>query len=273
MYGLFLCLILAAGLNSALAWTSPYYYSAFKKKTVLIRAHVWEHPFLTRKHAAVVSFPFLRWLTFQIPLRGEAFIIFVLSLINIVPLLAFYDLLLGDQQIWYPGPRSKWLQIQRHLADRTAIIGTAQLPLLILMASKRTPLAIVSGLGMDRLMLYHRWIARWFWAHIFIHATVWTVTYSHKKGIAVLLAKTYVKWGCVGFSAMCALVFLSLRSLRQRFYEVSVAPTAVRPRMSLTLTFVFLISLIWPDFCHDSHRDGFPRDPRHISAHQASRRC
>jgi len=75
---------------------------------------------------------------------------------------------------------------------------------------------------MDRLMLYHRWIARWFWVHILIHTAVWTAVYAQTEGVKVMLADTYVKWGCVGFSAMCGLVFLSLRSLRQRWYEAFV---------------------------------------------------
>ncbi len=204
MYGLFLFLILAASLSNFMAWGCPSLHSAIKQRSRLIRAYIWEHPLVSHKHATVVSFPFLRWLTLQLPLRGEAFIIFAFSLMNFLPLVAFYDILLGDDQIWYPGPRSKWDQIQRHLADRTGIMGTAQLPLLIMMASKRTPLAIVSGLGMDRLMLYHRWIARWFWAHILIHTAVWTANYAQSEGVSVMLADTYIKWAawasarCVG---------------------------------------------------------------------------
>lgn len=217
-------LILAATCNNLLAWGLPSFHLAIKQKSRLLRAHVWEHPLVTHKHATVVSLPHLRWLTLQLPLRGESFIILCLCLINIIPLVAFYNLLYGDQQVFYPGPhnKSKWDQIQRHLADRTAILGTAQLPLLIMMASKRSPLAIVSSLGVDRLMLYHRWIARWFWAHILIHTAVWTAVYAQTEGVKVMLADTYVRWGCVGFSAMCGLVFLSLRSLRQRYYELFV---------------------------------------------------
>ncbi|EST09089.1 Ferric reductase transmembrane component-like domain protein [Kalmanozyma brasiliensis GHG001] len=240
LYGLFLLLVLAASLNNVLAWVCPTTHSSMKQKSRLVRAHIWEHPLITQKHATVVSFPFLRWLTLQLPLRGEAFIIFAFSMVNFVPLVAFYDLLLGDQQIFYPGPTSKRDQIQRHLADRTGILGTAQLPLLIMMASKRTPLAIVSGLGMDRLMLYHRWISRWFWAHIFIHTVVWTVVYAQSEGVAVMLADTYVKWGCVGFSAMCALVFLSLRSLRQRFYEAFVMIHIVMALLAIVGTYLHI---------------------------------
>ncbi len=194
------------------------------------------------RHRRQVPLPTLAHSSTSAPWRG--FIIFAYSMINFIPLVAFYDLLLGDQQIFYVGPTSKRDQIQRHLADRTGIMGTAQLPLLIMMASKRTPLAIVSGLGMNRLMLYHRWISRWFLAHILIHTAVWTVSYAQTEGIAVMLADTYIKWGCVGFSAICALVFC-------HFDPEAAILRSLRPY---------------------SHRHGFPRHPWHLSSHQACRR-
>ncbi|SPO25052.1 related to FRE4 - Ferric reductase [Ustilago trichophora] len=222
IYGLFLFLIITASTNKLMAWACPSFHAKLKQRLRLLRAHVLEHPLFKRKHSSVVSFPFLRWLTLQLPLRGEAIVLLLLSLINFLPLVAFYDLYVGDHNTFYPGPTSKRDQICRHLADRTAILGTAQLPLLILMASKRTPLAIVAGLGMNSLMLYHRWIARWFWLHILIHASAYTAIYVRRGGVAEMLEDTYIKWGVAGLSMMFGLVFLSLRALRQRFYEVFV---------------------------------------------------
>lgn len=230
MYGLFTCLIAAAGINSMLSSSCPSLHLKLKRKMRIVRAHVWEHPLVQRKHASVVAFPWMQWLSLQLPLRGEAVVIFFLCLINFLPLVAFYDLLIGDRNVFYPGPTSKRDQICRHLADRTGVLGTAQLPLLILMASKRTPLAIVSGLGMDRLMLYHRWISRWFWIHIFIHTLAYTAIYMQVKGgVAAMLKDTYIRWGVVGLSMSFGLVFLSLRALRRRFYEVcSLLPAQLR---------------------------------------------
>lgn len=211
---------MAAGANSLMAWGVPSLHLKIKQRLRLVRAYVFEHPLVKRKHASVVAFPFLKWLTLQLPLRGEALIVLLLSLINFLPLVAFYDLYLGNNQI-YKGPTSKRDQICRHLADRTAVLGTSQLPLLILMASKRTPLAIMSGLSMNSLMLYHRWIARWFWLHILIHACAYTAIYVRRHRLSEALEETYIIWGIVGLSMMSGLIFLSLRALRQRSYEVS----------------------------------------------------
>lgn len=195
-------------------------HSKCKQKLRWLRAHVFEHALFKRKHAAVASLPFLDWLTVQLPLRGEALVIFLISLLNFLPLVAFYDLYVGTNLI-YPGASSRRDQICRHLADRAAILGTAQLPLLILMASKRTPLAIVSGLGMNSLMLYHRWIARWFWLHILTHASAYTAIYIRRHRYSEVFKEPYIAWGIVALSMMSGLVFLSLRALRQRSYEVS----------------------------------------------------
>ncbi|SPO30199.1 related to FRE3 - Ferric reductase, reduces siderophore-bound iron prior to uptake [Ustilago trichophora] len=221
MYGLFVLLIFAAACRNLLAWKSPALHRRINRKLQWIRAHLWEHPLLSRNHATLVSLPGLRWLTLQLPLRSEALVILGLFLINLVPLVAFYKLLdpiAGSKLI-----RSRSAQVCRALADRTGVLGTAQLPLLILMATKRTPLAIVSGLGQNSLMLYHRWIARWFWTHIFIHGVSYSVVYaSRPNGLKEMLAETYIRWGIVGLAMAFGLVFLSLRSLRQSYYEVFV---------------------------------------------------
>lgn len=103
------------------------------------------------------------------------------------------------------------------------------------MASKRTPVAIVSGLGMNRLMLYHRWISRWFWIHILIHTIAYTAMYVREGGVALMLKDTYIRWGVVGMAMSFGLGFLSLRSLRQRYYEVST--------MSISSTIAGMVSL------------------------------
>ncbi|TKY89359.1 hypothetical protein EX895_001890 [Sporisorium graminicola] len=221
VYGLFVILILATAFNNLLAWSCPSAHIRTKQRLRVLRAYVWEHPLVQRKHASVVSLPGLRWLTLQLPLRGEGIIVLALCLINFLPLVAFYQLLEpipGSDTI-----SSKSDQILRGLADRSGLLGTAQLPLLILMASKRTPLAIVSGLGPNSLMLYHRWISRWFWIHIFIHSVAYTVIYKQQPdGISGMLKETYIRWGVVGTAMGSGLVFLSLRALRQRHYEVFV---------------------------------------------------
>ncbi|CBQ70226.1 related to FRE4-Ferric reductase [Sporisorium reilianum SRZ2] len=222
IYGMFLLLILAAAINNLLKWSAPSLHAKCKQRLRLLRAHVFEHPLISHKHSSVVAFPFLKWLTLQLPLRGEAFIIFCLSLINFLPLVAFYDFYVGHNTIFPAVATSKRDQICRHLADRTGVLGVAQLPLLVLMASKRTPVAIVSGLGMNNLILYHRWISRWFWAHITIHAGAYTAVYIRRDRLDELLEETYIRWGIAGLAMMFGLVFFSLRALRERSYEVFV---------------------------------------------------
>lgn len=104
MYGLFVVLVLAATINNLLAWSFPLLHSQLKRKLRMVRVYIWEHPLVQRQHADVVAFPKLYWLSLQLPLRGEAVVIFMLFLINFLPLVAFYRLFVGDQNVFLPWP-------------------------------------------------------------------------------------------------------------------------------------------------------------------------
>lgn len=234
-------------LGSGVKEVVRYFYPRFARQRWWT-ANVGAHPLFKQHHAQLVSIPGLRWLTFQLPLRGEAIILVLIVLANFLPLVAFYDWFIEGNVFW-EGPTGKRDMLCRFLADRTALLGTACFPLLILFASKRTPLAILAHLDMSTLMLYHRWIARICWAHVVIHTTAFSVDYARSDYLLEAFKEPYFQWGCVGFGMMCGLVFFSLRSLRQKWYELFVFLHIIMAILAIVGVYLHIKLLGSPKVC------------------------
>ncbi|EPQ26726.1 uncharacterized protein PFL1_05705 [Pseudozyma flocculosa PF-1] len=221
-YGIFISLILACGLVHYLPRLFPTACKKLQPKLAPIRTHLLEAPLLGRRNAEPIPLFGLRWLTFQMPLRLEGIVLLALFLINLLPITAFYTTLAAEHNPRYPGPHSHRQQMQRYLADRTAVLAIGQVPLLFLMAGRRSPTTLVSGLSMNAIMLYHRWIARMVWCQAFIHAVAWTVIRIDQGRLVKMYQTPYWNWGVAAFMMFGGLIFLSLRSLRQKWYECFV---------------------------------------------------
>lgn len=147
-----------------------------------------------------------------------------------------------------------WNAHLRSLADRTAIMATGLLPLVIVTATRRT-LPSVSGIDFGNAMLYHRWLARFCGVHALIHSVAWTVDQSIEGLLAEAYADPYWNWGCASTAMFIALIFLSIRQLRVKAYEVSEGSTRdismraqdpfVSPARSSSLCTLSWPSLLW----------------------------
>jgi hypothetical protein len=73
----------------------------------------------------------------------------------------------------------------------------AQLPLVILMSGKNSPIALISGLDMNDLMLYHRWCARMVWLQMNVHGFCYILIGFLKSHLANNFKKAYWNWGVV----------------------------------------------------------------------------
>ncbi|CBQ70227.1 related to FRE6-Ferric reductase [Sporisorium reilianum SRZ2] len=225
IWGLFLTLCLMSGLSAFVERFFPCLHHAISKRSAWWRGHISEHALVSEKHSQVVSCGkgCFSWLTFHLPLRLEAIILVTMVIFNIVPLVSFYSLYVGHNT-YFTGTDSvsRRSQILRHLANRCAMLGIGQLPMLILLASKRTPVALLSQLSMHTMILFHRWIARMCYLHIVIHTLGNVLIFHYSFGIAKGLKIQAVQWGIVAIIMLSGLVFLSLRTLRNRHYEVFV---------------------------------------------------
>lgn len=203
----------------------PQLHHALIRRASWWRGNVSEHALLSEKHSQVVCCGkgCLRWLTLHLPLRLEAIILITMIAFNIVPLVSFYSLYVGHNT-YFTGTnaQSRRDQIFRHLANRCALLGIGQLPMLILLASKRTPVALLSQLSMNTMMLFHRWIARMCYLHIVIHTLGNALIFHVSIGFVESLKILPVQLGIVAIAMLSGLVFLSLRTLRKKHYEVFV---------------------------------------------------
>lgn len=116
---------------------------------------------------------------------------------------------------------------------RFGLIAFAMFPLVVLLALKSAPFAVFSlriftHLFSDKLALLHQWSGRIIWLLTTVHVVLWTVQlFQDSRGngsdrAAWFFMFLYDKfiWAIVGYAAMSALVLTSLKSFRQRHFEI-----------------------------------------------------
>ncbi|KAJ9090746.1 hypothetical protein QFC21_007375, partial [Naganishia friedmannii] len=115
---------------------------------------------------------------------------------------------------------------------RFGLIAFALFPLVVLLALKQPPAALLSirqftHLYADKLQLLHRWVGRFIWLLTAIHVALWSVRLFKDQRSATdtrsvwMVIWIYAKfqWAVVGFVAMTALIVLSMSWVRKRAYE------------------------------------------------------
>lgn len=85
----------------------------------------------------------------------------------------------------------------RYLSDRSATLAMGQLPLVILLSGTNSPIALISGLEMNDLMLYHRWLARMVWFQMNVHGFGYVLIALLKSHLLRNFGKAYWNWGVV----------------------------------------------------------------------------
>ncbi len=118
--------------------------------------------------------------------------------------------------------------------SRFGLIGFALFPLVVLLALKAPPFAILSlkiftHLHSDKLALLHRWSGRLIWLVTTIHVVLWTVQlFIDQRGDGEGRSMWFVvwiydkfQWAVVGYAGMTGLMATSFKPIRQRAYEVS----------------------------------------------------
>jgi hypothetical protein len=117
---------------------------------------------------------------------------------------------------------------------RFGLIAFALFPLVVVLALKQPPAAILSirqftHLYADKLQLLHRWVGRLIWLLTALHVALWSVrlfkdqrsTTDARSVWIVIWIYDKFQWAVVGFVAMTALILLSTNFVRKRAYEVS----------------------------------------------------
>lgn len=154
------------------------------------------------------------FINMSLPTRAQGWVLLGYFVMFIILMFIKYDIFDGNSR--YAAKKS---QLARYVADRAGIIGTAQLPLLFLFASRNNILLLATGWSYDTMNVYHRWVARVMYIGVFIHSIAFTYLYVQNGKLNSEWKRTYMIWGIVGTVCGGLLMFFSLRHFRERLYE------------------------------------------------------
>jgi predicted ferric reductase len=154
----------------------------------------------------------------MVPTRGQALYILLISLLNLIFLLAPYV---------YHHPQSTFgSQAEQELSivgNRAGVMAMGNVVALFLFAARNNVLLWVTDWSYGTYLLLHRWLGYWAVIHTVIHSFMLWFNYRIYGDYEAELAREYWVWGIVGTVAVVALYLTSLRVVRQRLYELFLA--------------------------------------------------
>ncbi|UZJ52905.1 hypothetical protein CBS101457_002225 [Exobasidium rhododendri] len=124
------------------------------------------------------------------------------------------------------GSADPFSQSIRCTADRAGILAVSQVPVVVLLSGRSSPIQLLTGCSFATAMLYHRWVARLVSFQVLLHGVAYTIYALHVGGREKYVKywhKGYFQCGVVAAISVCFLIFLSLRRLRKAAYEFFVS--------------------------------------------------
>ncbi|GAA5964924.1 hypothetical protein JCM21900_000021 [Sporobolomyces salmonicolor] len=131
-------------------------------------------------------------MTVQIPLRRDAVLIALYVAANAYFSFSGYAML--EQFAFSPDPVRQFL---RYFADRQSILAFGSTPLVVLLATRNSPISWFTGASFSTLQIYHRWVARMCFANVFLHGAAYTYLILRRSDWSFwsLFGMTYLRWG------------------------------------------------------------------------------
>ncbi|QIX02537.1 hypothetical protein AMS68_008054 [Peltaster fructicola] len=186
------------------------------------------------------------WAT--LPPRLESCIIFAYLLMSTFMCFPGYDLF-DNNEYW----ATTGAQLARYIADRTAVLSIANVPLLWLFAARNDPLLWLTGFSYASFNRFHRWVARMAFVFALVHSIVWTYDYIYFYGVATYYAAYEEVWWWTGVIAtviMATLLPASVYWLRTKHYDFFLI-------VHIVLSIIFLITLYFHIQVYEHFFDGF----------------
>lgn len=149
-----------------------------------------------------------RWTVHFAPLGPVAI---VLANLIVVLVMSFYKFDTLNQMQW------------QGVGYRTGALTVAQMPLIFLLAGRQNIIGYLTGMGYERLIWFHRWVARTLWLSATIHMGFWFRIWGQSNLITVQLHNNPLAQR--GFAAWCILTFIVISSVapvRRISYEFFV---------------------------------------------------
>lgn len=175
-----------------------------------------------------------------VPTRGQALYIVLISVLNLVFLLAPY--VAHHPQGTFGSLAEQTLSV---VGNRAGVMAMGNAVALFLFAARNNVLLWVTDWSYGTYLLLHRWLGYWAVFHAVLHSAMLLAYYKNYGDYEAELARDYWVWGIVATVAASALVPSSLLAVRQRVYEFFLASHFV-------LALIFIIGYyyhIW--YCYE----------------------
>ncbi|CAH2351127.1 ferric reductase transmembrane component 4 [[Candida] railenensis] len=236
-------------LSGIVHWTKVL-FPAFVKKFVGPISNCWRKnvtlPALFKKDKAK-DISCYKVFNFLAPSRIESIIIFGFCLVT--TFCSAYGLHYFDEDVLYADREHAML---KYCSDRTGIIATILVPLLILLAGRNNFLQWITGINFATFITYHKWVARVTFIEVVIHAAVWTKIFKLDNEMSEYYALNLMVWGAVATVAGGLSWILSILYLRRNWYEIFLLVHIILAVFFVVGTWYHVIDLGYLEFLYAS---------------------
>lgn len=149
-----------------------------------------------------------------VPTRGQMMYILLISLLNLVLLVAPYTI--KQPQASFATKENQLLSI---VGNRAGSMAMGNVVALFLFSSRNSILLYVTDWSYSTYLLLHRWLGYWAVLHTAIHSVMLWRYYVEAGSYSAETLRLYWQWGIVGTVAVCGLMLFSCLTIRQKFYE------------------------------------------------------
>lgn len=209
--------VLVMVVATVIHWTKWFFPGAYKRLT---------GPFVNRFRRYVTlpatfsrnktnEQPFLKVLDALLPSRLESLIIFGFMIVVIALNACHYYFVRGD-----PLFATKKEAMLRYVADRTGITATVNIPLVILFAGRNNICQWITGWNYATFVAFHKWVARFVFTLVTIHAICFSVAYSIEGYYYEEMKEMFLICGTFATVAGGIMLVQGMLVLRRNSYEV-----------------------------------------------------
>ena len=199
----------------------PVAFSLFRLLPLLNRSRTWTFlnsvinypPLWGQKHRQPMSGAALGG--GFMPTRGQAVYITVISLLNLIFLIAPYHNI---------QPQSVFATLRQQemstIGNRAGVLAMGNVVALFVFASRNNVLLNLTGWHYDTFLLFHRWLGYWAIIQTVLHSAILLAYYNLFGDYANEVTQTYWIWGIVATLSAVALWPASVLAFRRRFYKL-----------------------------------------------------
>ncbi|CAH2354375.1 ferric reductase transmembrane component 4 [[Candida] railenensis] len=154
----------------------------------------------------------LKFINILLPSRAETLVLIGFCVVTVFA--SSHDIHWSEGDPIFPKKQSALL---RFIADRTGIVATIMMPMLILFAGRNNFLQWITGINFASFIAYHKWMARVVFVLVMIHSVCFSVIILEKKERK---REAYLVWGTIATLAGLIIWVQSILYLRRKWYEV-----------------------------------------------------